>query len=96
MNRWRGPVQWWRTWWLYTADRTTAPGGCARCGDAHPPGAHRFGGAPSPSGARTTSFRCTSTRWAVRAPARPAHGSGAHRVDSVRWSGPGWGQCVSP
>lgn len=28
-NRSSGPVRWWRPWWLCTADRTTAPGGCA-------------------------------------------------------------------
>ncbi|GGP32198.1 hypothetical protein GCM10018980_69090 [Streptomyces capoamus] len=37
---------------------------------------------------RTTVYPVRSTRWAVRAPARPARGSGAHRVDggAVKWA----------
>ncbi len=52
-DRWSGPARWWRLWWLCTADRTTAPGGCAPvrwCAHA----------------ARTESIRCASTRWTVR------------------------------
>ncbi|MFI0155836.1 hypothetical protein [Streptomyces lydicus] len=67
MSKWRGPVRWWRTWWLCTADRTTTPHQCA----------------PSPSGAPPLGGRCALVR--------PARGSGAHRVDSVRWIGPAEG-----
>ncbi|MGW9080497.1 hypothetical protein [Streptomyces kronopolitis] len=78
-----------------TADRAIAP--LHRCGGAHPPGAHRCGGARTTSTwCAPPSIRCASTRWAVRAPVRSARGSGAHRVGSVRWSGPEWRRCVSP
>ncbi|WP_228978630.1 hypothetical protein [Streptomyces sp. DH12] len=76
---------------MRTSDRTTAP-------PLHRTGLERTGAVERTIGCalvrwsahpvRTTVHRVRSTRWAVRAPVRPARGSGAHWMDAVRWSGP--------